>query len=91
MEAASLPRKRFHDLRHSTAALLLSQGVDIFTVKEIPSHSQIALTANTYGHLTDELEDDAASRLKALFGTTTPELTPDAIVSGDTDGGGERW
>lgn len=90
MERAGLPRKRFHDLRHSTAALLLSQGVDIFTVKEILGHSQITLTANTYGHLTDELAEDAASRLEALFSPTTPNITPDVIDSGDIDKGADQ-
>src|SRR5699024_2625551 len=55
-----LPHQRFHDLRHLTASLLLAEGLDIFTVKEILGHSQIALTANTYGHLSDKLSDAAA-------------------------------
>lgn len=63
LKDAGLPRQRFHDLRHATASLLLAEGVDLFTVKEILGHSQISLTANTYGHLTDKLSDDAMSRL----------------------------
>jgi integrase len=42
--------------------------MDIFTVKEILGHSQISLTANTYGHLTQKLSETAATRLgTAIF------------------------
>jgi integrase len=63
-----LPRQRFHDLRHLTATLLLAEGVDLFTVKEILGHSQISLTANTYGHLTRKVAEDAAARLDRALG-----------------------
>jgi integrase len=69
LEAAGLPRQRFHDLRHCTASLLLAEGMDLFTVKEILGHSQISLTANTYGHLMRKPSDEAANRLdRALNG-----------------------
>ena len=63
LEEAGLPLQRFHDLRHATASLLLAEGMDLFTVKEILGHSQISLTANTYGHLMQKLSADAAGRL----------------------------
>lgn len=85
LEDAGLPRQRFHDLRHATASLLLAEGVDLFTVKEILGHSQISLTANTYGHLTDKLADDAAARLDRVFADANraPNFAPDPI---DSDG-----
>ena len=91
LDEAGLPRRRFHDLRHATASLLLAEGVDLFTVKEILGHSQIALTANTYGHLSDKLADDAADRLDRVFAdaSLTPKVTPDTIDSDDTSGDGE--
>ncbi|MEX2137216.1 MAG: site-specific integrase [Chloroflexota bacterium] len=48
---AGLPRIRFHDLRHSCATLLLNDGVPLHTVSRLLGHSQIAITADTYGHL----------------------------------------
>lgn len=95
LERLGLPHQRFHDLRHLTASLLLSEGVDIFTVKEILGHSQIALTANTYGHLTDKLSGDAAERMQRALaddniGTLTTKLTTDAIVSDVTASEGSR-
>jgi len=67
LEAAGLPRQRFHDLRHCTASILLAEGMDLFTVKEVLGHSQISLTANTYGHLTRKLADEAAMRMDRAF------------------------
>lgn len=71
LEAAGLPRQRFHDLRHATASLQLAEGADIFEVKELLGHSQISLTANTYGHMTKKLGERTASRMdRALVSDT---------------------
>ena len=43
-------RIRFHDLRHTAATLMLSQGVDVKTVKEILGHEDISTTMR-YVHL----------------------------------------
>ena len=51
LKAAAVPRVRFHDLRHTAATLLLSQGVDPRTIMETLGHSQISLTLNTYSHV----------------------------------------
>jgi integrase len=42
---------RFHDLRHTTATLLLKAGVPLATVQRVLRHSDPRLTAMTYGHL----------------------------------------
>lgn len=68
LERHGFPKMRFHDLRHQTASILLSEGMDLFAVKEILGHSQIALTANLYGHLTKKLSEDAAARMGAALG-----------------------
>lgn len=68
---AGLPRKRFHDLRHSAASLLLLQGVDLRVVMETLGHSQISLTANTYAHVAQALKREAAERMDALLGRSS--------------------
>jgi integrase len=58
---------RVYDLRHTCASLLLAQGVHMRVVMEILGHSQIAMTMNTYSHVTAQLQRDAADQLDALF------------------------
>ena len=42
------PRSGTHDLRHGAATLALAAGVDLRTVQEQLSHSNIVVTADTY-------------------------------------------
>jgi integrase len=48
LKKAGLPDIRFHDLRHSTATLLLSKGVHPKIVQEILGHSEISMTKELY-------------------------------------------
>ena len=51
LEKNRLRRIRFHDLRHSCASLLYSQGVALKDILEWLGHSDIATTSNIYTHL----------------------------------------
>ena len=52
---------RFHDLRHSAASLLLSQGVHPKVVSEMLGHSTIAITLDLYSHVTPTMQREAAA------------------------------
>ena len=67
LDQAGLPQRRFHDLRHSCATLLLVQGVSPKVVQELLGHSDIAMTMNTYSHVIPELRRDAADRMDDLL------------------------
>ncbi len=67
LEKAGLPDIRFHDLRHSTATLLLSKGVHPKVVQEILGHSEISMTMDTYSHVLPTMQRDAMSRLENLL------------------------
>ncbi len=64
---AELPRIRFHDLRHSAATLLLTQGVHPKIVQDLLGHSTINLTMDTYSHVLPNLQQEAATKMDALF------------------------
>ncbi len=63
LERARLPKIRFHDLRHSFATLMLTQGEHPKVVQEMLGHSNVALTLNTYSHVLPSMQESAASRL----------------------------
>lgn len=67
LKKADLPPMRFHDLRHTAASLLVAEGVHPRTVMEILGHSQIAITMNTYSHVSSETMKDATNRMGALL------------------------
>ena len=67
LDRPGLPQRRFHDLGHSCATLLLVQGVSPRVVMDLLGHSQIALTMNTYSHVMPDLRRDAAQRMQDLL------------------------
>jgi integrase len=69
LKLGGLPQIRFHDLRHSCASYLLSQGVQPRVIMELLGHSQISLTMDTYSHVMPVLERQAADAMEALCGT----------------------
>ncbi len=66
--AAGLPEQaRFHDLRHTCAALLIAQGAHPLAVMQRLGHSSITVTMNTYGHLFPELDEALTEGLDAAY------------------------
>ncbi len=64
---AKLPRMRFHDLRHSTASLLLALNESPKVVQELLGHSSIRLTLDVYSHAMPTLQQAAVNRLGGLL------------------------
>jgi integrase len=67
IERAEVPRVRFHDLRHTAATLLMIQGVHPRVVQEMLGHSSVNVTLDTYSHVSEDLQRDAAAKMDALF------------------------
>jgi len=66
-EAAGVPRIRLHDLRHTSATLLLAEGVHPKIVQERLGHSDIAMTLNRYSHVTPHMQTAAANALEDVI------------------------
>jgi integrase len=67
LKAAGLPTIRFHDLRHTAAMLLLSQGVHPKVVQERLGHSEISVTLDIYSHVLPSMQREAAGKLDRMF------------------------
>jgi integrase len=67
LRKAGLRRIRFHDLRHSTATLLLEQGVELVVIKELLGHAHIGVTATVYAHVRLRLQRDAINTLSTAL------------------------
>ncbi|MFF8196489.1 tyrosine-type recombinase/integrase [Streptomyces bobili] len=83
-ESAGLRAIRFHDLRHSTATLLLEQGVDLVVIKELLGHAHIGVTASVYAHVRLRLQRQAIDTLGNALGPTDAPMThPPQALSAD--------
>jgi len=72
VRTAGLPFIRFHDLRHTTATLLLARGVNVKVVSEMLGRSNIAITLGIYGHVLPHMQQQAAAVMDAVLqGETT--------------------
>lgn len=52
----------FHCFRHSFASLLLENGVDIYTIKDLMGHTNVR-TTQIYTHIVNEKKEKAANTL----------------------------
>jgi integrase len=77
--AHDLPRITFHGLRHTSATLLISDGVPMRAVSAVLGHAQASTTANIYAHVLEESLDQAA-------GAIEHHLAPSGTKSGTIPG-----
>lgn len=66
-EEDKLPDIHLHDLRHTSATLLLANHVDIETVSHRLGHSKPSITLDVYGHWMEETDRTASDTLENLF------------------------
>jgi hypothetical protein len=87
LKRAGLRQIRIHDLRHTSASLLLQQGESIVYVRDQLGHSSIQITVDTYGHLipganraaVDGLDDDTAAHAVATQTQPEPFENPETL------------
>jgi integrase len=68
LRRAELRQIRFHDLRHTFATLLISQGENIKFIQSQLGHASIQTTLDRYGHCLPESHKEAGNRLDKTLG-----------------------
>jgi integrase len=66
-DAAGVPRRRWHDLRHGLATALLERGVPAKIVSERLGHSKVGITLDTYSHVTPTMQRGVAQEMDKFF------------------------
>lgn len=69
-------RVRFHDLRHTFATLALQTGADVKTVSSMLGHYSAGFTLDTYTHVTNHMQLQAADKMGSFMDTALPETVP---------------
>jgi integrase len=64
---AAIEKIRFHDLRHTSATLSLSNGDNVKIVAERLGHSSPKMTLDTYAHAVPTLQRESAERMDTLL------------------------
>lgn len=67
LKAAGLPDIDFHDLRHTSASLMLAAGVPVNVVQERLGHSSASMTLSVYAHVMPGQQTAAADQLDAML------------------------
>lgn len=67
IKMADVPEIRFHDLRHTHATLLLSNGVHVKVISERLGHSNIKVTLDTYLHVLPSMQEEVARQLDEII------------------------
>ena len=63
----NLRKIRFHDLRHSCASIMLSNGVPMKQIQEWLGHADFSTTANIYSHLDYSTKLNSANTMTNVF------------------------
>jgi integrase len=66
---------RFHDLRHTCAAILIANGRPMEEVKAHLGHGSIRTTSDTYGHLFKSAQAAIADALEETFKSSLEAAT----------------
>lgn len=84
LRAAGLPFIRVHDLRHTTATVMLEAGIHPKVVQDLLGHKTIATTLDTYSHVMPSLHGHAVCVLDIWLANSEPLTTQRPRTSSST-------
>lgn len=70
-----LPEITLHDLRHTFATILISEGADIVTVSKLMGHSSPSVTMDVYSHLLKKTAKEASDIFERIFAPKNTDST----------------
>ena len=71
LESCGMEKICFHDLRHTFATFALQNGVDVKTLSGMLGHYSAGFTLDTYGHISTQMQQDAAQKVGGFFRQST--------------------
>ena len=74
LERAGCNKVRFHDLRHTFATMALEHGMDVKTLSATMGHVSSATTLDSYSHITDTMQRQAAVHIDRKIGGTDARM-----------------
>ena len=78
--AAGLEGVTFHALRHSSASLLVPEGVNAKVIQTRLGHSDVRTTLQVHGHLYEGWDDAAADALDVAFGSAADNSRTSSVL-----------
>lgn len=67
IDKAKVKKIRFHDIRHTSATLLLEHKMNAKVIQERLGHTDIGITLNLYSHVTPTMQKEAALVMGSLL------------------------
>lgn len=90
VKRAGLTPLRFHDLRHTYAALMIAVNAHVKLLQHQMGHASVTITLNLYGHLYPEMTRPVMDALDALTTTKKPDPAAARVEAEWKDSGDPR-
>ncbi|MDR7865783.1 MAG: tyrosine-type recombinase/integrase [Sporomusaceae bacterium] len=68
MDKAAIPKRTFHQLRHTFASVAISQGLNIKAISAVLGHEKTSTTLDIYGHLLPGDTESITQAVAAYYG-----------------------
>jgi integrase len=81
LKHAGLPPIRFHDIRHTSASLMLNHDIPVIIVSRRLGHARASITSDVYGHLLPNMQDEAAEMIDDLVTPTEVGLNEPIFIN----------
>ena len=73
LNSSELRRIRMHDLRHTSATLMLRAGISPKVAQQRLGHADFGTTMDIYSHVLEDMEQEAADKLDDIFSEKSEE------------------